>query len=127
MGFWVCKDQLIPGFSTCKETPGPLFIRPFLSSTIIWCVNSNINTYLTRLMPEPWDNTRKSNEMIIIIITSRNNLHGLMKGKESLQEVRNRTGCIREPKAGLCDNLEGWDVERGGRGSRRRAHMYTCD
>ena len=64
--------------------------------------------------------------MIIIIITSRNNLHSLIKGKESLQEVGNRIGCIREPKAGLCDNLEGWDAERGGRGSTRRAHMYAC-
>ena len=28
--------------------------------------------------------------------------------------------CLRELKQGLCDNLEGWDVEGNGRRFRRR-------
>ena len=66
-------------------------------------------------MREPWDNTRKSNEIIIIIITSKTICTVSLKKGSHCRNSGRELALLGDPTHVLCDNLEGWEgVQEGG-------------
>ena len=104
-----------------KRPPGSLVIQSLLSSAIIWCINSNINTYLTSLMREPWDNARKSNEIIIIIIITSKTICTVSLKKGSHCRNSGPELAVLGAKASAP-----WQPRGAGGGLRRRGHVCAC-